>query len=150
MTVSISCRGVSETSPGLTEELIEFDAVAARHSFENGRRIVLNPIPAMAARPSSSGIDHSPCGVQFEVSIPNHAAALMVNGAPDAVTIVDPLVESQPGSDEAADAAGEAIAPAATRVAPAMRAAARLNARRVDDSFLRNADIGHPRGHRTR
>ncbi len=132
----------------LTAALIEFDAFAVRHSFEKGRRIALNPMPAIAARPSSSEIDHSPCGAQFEVSIPNHAAALIVNGAPAAVTIVDPLVESQPGSVDAADA-GEAIAPRGDQ------RRARDEGRRAAEDATRGRPVRaqcghvHPRGHRT-
>ncbi len=67
-------------SPGLALALMELVCFAARHSFENGRRRVVKPIAAMLVSPSSSEIDHRPCGAQFEVSMPNQATALIVYG----------------------------------------------------------------------
>ena len=143
ITVSISFRGVSETSVGLAEALIELDDDAARHSFENGRRMVLNPMPAICARPSSRGIVHRPCGAQFDVSMPNHDTALIVYGVPAEVTMVEPFVDNHPGS-AAAEAAGAARAPAATSAAPAAIAAARRIDERMVDQRSRFSGMGTP------
>lgn len=97
---------------------IEVVVEAARHSFENGSRMVVKPIAAMRWRPSSSGIVHSPCGAQFAVSIPNHETARIVAGSPVDVTMREPSVCSHPVGAAAAGA-GTATSPARANAASA-------------------------------
>ncbi len=130
MTVSRRRKGVRPTRPGLASALIEVVCVAARHSFEKGSRTVVKPIAAIFARPSSSEIVHSPWGAQFDVSMPNQATALIVYGVPLEVTMVEPRVDSQPGS-VAAEAAGAASDPTSRRTATEATAAARVHTRRT-------------------
>src|SRR6476620_8029323 len=98
---------------------------AARHSLENGRRTVLNPIDLMLARASSVvRVPQSPCGMQSVVSMPNQDAALIVYGALFESRILPPEVCSQPvgGGVVAAEARGSEAAATPVRASPAATA----------------------------
>lgn len=76
--------------------------------------------------------------------MPNHAVALIVYRAPEAVTTADPLVDNQPGVEAATAAVGATTAPDASSTTAARIAATRVTARRTTRRWIDRPDIGTP------
>ncbi|CAD5997285.1 protein of unknown function [Agreia sp. COWG] len=91
-TLSMSCSGVRLARSGFFVESMDDVVDCARHWFEKGSLMVLNPMEAIDAIPSSSEIDHRPCGAQLDVSIPNQETDLMMTGVPLLSMIEEPSV----------------------------------------------------------
>src|ERR1700712_4306436 len=93
MTASMICIGVLFCNVGfLRASMPATGVLCSMHWFENGRRMALNPNPAIWAIPASRLICHRPCGAQFDVSMPNQFTALIRNGLFCASRICDPEV----------------------------------------------------------